>query len=102
MVDNDGEREHTTIVETGGGGGGGGVLAVVLLIIVVLVLLYIFRGRSRLRRQARPISTFPTRSTSTSITPIEDDQFESRAGCESLSGQRARFPWEPRPFACDV
>ncbi len=43
MVDN-GEREHTTIVETGGGGGGGGVLAVVLLIIVVLVLLYIFRA----------------------------------------------------------
>lgn len=39
-----GEREHTTIVETGGGGGGGGILAVVLLIIVVLVLLYVFRG----------------------------------------------------------
>ena len=30
-----GEREHTTVVETG---------AVVLLIIVVLVLLYVFRG----------------------------------------------------------
>ncbi len=39
-----GEREHTTIVETGGGGGGG-ILAVVLLIIVVLVLLYVFRGQ---------------------------------------------------------
>lgn len=39
----DGEREHTTIIETGGGGGGG-VLAVVLLVIVVLVMLYIFRG----------------------------------------------------------
>ena len=45
MADNDrddGEREHTTIIETGGGGGGG-VLAVVLLIIVVLVLLFLFR-----------------------------------------------------------
>ena len=41
---NDGEREHTTIVETGGGGGSGGVLAVVLLIIVVLVLLFVFRN----------------------------------------------------------
>ncbi len=39
-----GEHEHTTIVETGGGGGGGAILAVVLLAIVVLVLLYIFRG----------------------------------------------------------
>ena len=39
----DGEREHTTIIETGGGGGGG-VLAVVLLIIVVLVMLYVFRS----------------------------------------------------------
>lgn len=40
----EGEREHTTIVETGGGGGGG-LLAVVLLIIVVLVLLYVFRAQ---------------------------------------------------------
>lgn len=40
----DGEREHTTIIETGGGGGGG-LLAVVLLVIVVLVLLYVFRGQ---------------------------------------------------------
>ena len=40
----DGEREHTTIIETGGGGGSGGILAVVLLVIVVLVMLYIFRG----------------------------------------------------------
>ena len=46
MADNDTEREHTTVVETGnGGGGGGGVIAVVLLIIVVLVLLYVFRGQ---------------------------------------------------------
>ena len=46
MADNDTEREHTTVVETGnGGGGGGGVIAVVLLIIVVLVLLYMFRGQ---------------------------------------------------------
>jgi len=49
MADNDRddnvEREHTTVVETGnGGGGGGGVLAVVVLIIIVLVLLYIFRA----------------------------------------------------------
>ncbi|MEP6982101.1 MAG: hypothetical protein ABI853_00465 [Sphingomicrobium sp.] len=43
MADDNGEREHTTVVETGGGGGGG-VLAVVLLIIVVLVLLYVFRA----------------------------------------------------------
>ncbi len=43
MADDNGEHEHTTIVETGGGGGGG-VLAVVLLIIVVLVLLYVFRA----------------------------------------------------------
>jgi uncharacterized membrane protein len=43
MADDNGEREHTTIVETGGGGGGG-VIAVVLLIIVVLVLLYVFRA----------------------------------------------------------
>jgi hypothetical protein len=41
----DGERDRTTIVETGGGGGSGGVLAVVLLIIVVLVLLFLFRGQ---------------------------------------------------------
>jgi uncharacterized membrane protein len=47
MADNDDvEREHTTLVETGGGGGGGGgVLAVVLLIIVVLVLLFLFRSQ---------------------------------------------------------
>jgi uncharacterized membrane protein len=48
MGDNDrgdGERDRTTIVETGGGGGGGGVVAVVLLIIVVLVLLFLFRGQ---------------------------------------------------------
>ena len=43
MADDNGEREHTTVVETGGGGGGG-VIAVVLLIIVVLVLLYVFRA----------------------------------------------------------
>ena len=52
----------------GGGGGGGGVLAVVLLIIVVLVLLYHVPRPARPRRQARPTSTFPTRSTSTSTT----------------------------------
>ena len=45
MADNDTEREHTTVVETGNGGGGGGVLAVVLLIIIVLVLLFLFRGQ---------------------------------------------------------
>ncbi|MEO7277081.1 MAG: hypothetical protein ABIW33_03535 [Sphingomicrobium sp.] len=45
MADDNVEREHTTVVETGNGGGGGGILAVVLLIIVVLVLLYMFRGQ---------------------------------------------------------
>lgn len=44
MADDDVEREHTTIVETGSGGSGG-ILAVVLLIIIVLVLLYVFRGQ---------------------------------------------------------
>ena len=44
----EGEREHTTIIETGGGGGG--ILAVVLLVIVVLVLLYVFRGELGLAR----------------------------------------------------
>ena len=88
------EREHTTMVETGGGGGGG-VLAVVLLIIVVLVLLYVFRGQLGPRLHS---ASFRARSTSTSTTA--DREGTRRTGCESPSAARARFPTEPRPFAC--
>jgi len=45
MADEQGSKEHVTVIETDGGGGSGGVLAVVLLVIVVLVLLFLFRDQ---------------------------------------------------------